>query len=287
VIARFRDRAPEFAPGTGLRFSDTGFVLLSRVVEAVSGMPYAEYLRKRVFEPAGMADTGDENAGGDVPRQAVGLLPDPEGPGTVPAPPVDFTLHAGSASFYSTAMDLYRFSRALAHGTLTASPAQVGLPQYRLGRRMILFGGSLPGYSADVNRYLGDDLLIVVLMNDGAKIQQIVADGVAAAVFGLPTPPFPAFSPDAMDAGLARRAAGRYRIAGRPPFDLEFDGDHLVLQGDGGQASRLIPESGDTWFSPLFWYHLTAVPGAGASVDTVLWIGATQPDTLRAVRIAD
>jgi CubicO group peptidase (beta-lactamase class C family) len=287
LIARLRAEPLLFRPGTGVRFSDTGFLLLAKVVEVASGTPYTEYLEKHVFEPAGMTDTGDENAGGKVPDQAVGLMPDPEGPGTIPAPPVDFARHAGSSSLYSTAMDLHRFDRALARGTLTKGRAQLALVQHRLGRRMILHGGSLPGYSADVNRYLEDDVLVVVLMNDGAQVQQILADGVAAVVFGLPTPPFPAFSPDAYDPDLARRTAGRYRLPDRFGFDLRIVGDHLTLDGDDGKSSRLIPEARDTWFSPLFWYHITALPGADGRVDTLLWVGATEPDTLRAARVTD
>ncbi len=286
LIVRFRDKPLLFPPGSRARFSDSGFLLLARVVEIVSGMPYADYLEKYVFRPAGMTATGDENGPGPVPGQAVGLMPDPDGPGTVPAPPVDFAYRAGSASLYSTATDLHRFNRALVHGVLTSSEAQVGAIRQRLGRRMVLFGGSLPGYSADLNHYLNDDVFVAVLMNDDAQIQQIIADGVSAIVFGLPTPPFPEFSPDAFDPALAGRAAGRYRLPNDFGFDLELAGDRLVLHGDEGKISRLIPETGDTWFAPLFWYHLTAIPGTDGRVDTLLWIGATQPDTVRASRIA-
>ncbi len=286
LIARLREKPLLFSPGSRARFSDSGFLLLARVMEIVSGMPYAAYLQRHVFEPAGMTGTGDENRTGRVSGQAVGLMPDPDGPGTIPAPPVDFASRAGSASLYSTATDLHRFNRALVHGALTSSEAQIGAVRQRLERRMVLYGGSLPGYSADLNHYLDDDVFVVVLMNDDAQIQQIIADGVSAIVFGLPTPPFPGFSPDAFDRALAGRAAGRYRLPNGFGFSLVLADDRFVLRGDEGKVSRLIPETADTWFSPLFWYHLTAVSGPSGSVDTLLWIGATQPDTVRAARIA-
>lgn len=47
----------EFAPGTGFNYSDQGTDTLTAIVEVVSGMPAAEFVRTRVLEPLGMADT--------------------------------------------------------------------------------------------------------------------------------------------------------------------------------------------------------------------------------------
>lgn len=46
-----------FAPGDGLRYSNTGYNLLALLVERRSGVPYEEFLRKNIFEPAGMTAT--------------------------------------------------------------------------------------------------------------------------------------------------------------------------------------------------------------------------------------
>ncbi len=48
---------PYFAPGEGLEYSNTGFNLLALLVERLSGIPYEEFLQKRLFEPAGMTST--------------------------------------------------------------------------------------------------------------------------------------------------------------------------------------------------------------------------------------
>ena len=48
---------PEFAPGEKFSYSNTGFNLLALLVERVSGVPYEEFLRQNVFEPAGMRST--------------------------------------------------------------------------------------------------------------------------------------------------------------------------------------------------------------------------------------
>ena len=46
-----------FAPGEGLRYSNTGYNLLALLVERLSGIPYEEFLQRNIFEPAGMTST--------------------------------------------------------------------------------------------------------------------------------------------------------------------------------------------------------------------------------------
>ena len=48
---------PYFAPGEGLAYSNTGYNLLALLVERLSGVPFEEFLQKKIFEPAGMNST--------------------------------------------------------------------------------------------------------------------------------------------------------------------------------------------------------------------------------------
>ena len=45
------------APGENYRYSDTGYVLLGILLEAVTGIPYWQLCRERIFDPLDMADT--------------------------------------------------------------------------------------------------------------------------------------------------------------------------------------------------------------------------------------
>ncbi|MDP9087428.1 MAG: beta-lactamase family protein [Pseudomonadota bacterium] len=49
---------PTFTPGSRFEYSNSGFALLGILIEKASGMTYADYLQRRVFDPAGMKDTG-------------------------------------------------------------------------------------------------------------------------------------------------------------------------------------------------------------------------------------
>lgn len=46
-----------FTPGTQYRYSNTGYILLGRIIEAVSGTTLDDYLKVYVFEKAGLQDT--------------------------------------------------------------------------------------------------------------------------------------------------------------------------------------------------------------------------------------
>ena len=52
-----RQSALNFEPGHEYSYSNTGFNLLAIVVSRVSGMSFAEFSTKRIFEPLGMANT--------------------------------------------------------------------------------------------------------------------------------------------------------------------------------------------------------------------------------------
>ncbi len=45
------------APGTAYEYSNFGFAILGRIVQNVSGMPYARYIQQRVLKPLGMTST--------------------------------------------------------------------------------------------------------------------------------------------------------------------------------------------------------------------------------------
>jgi CubicO group peptidase (beta-lactamase class C family) len=56
VVAYAREPL-RFAPGSRWQYCNSGINTLGRVVEVVSGQPYAEFLQRRLFDPLGMKDT--------------------------------------------------------------------------------------------------------------------------------------------------------------------------------------------------------------------------------------
>ncbi|MCU0883259.1 MAG: beta-lactamase family protein, partial [Hyphomonadaceae bacterium] len=75
---------PAFAPGSRSQYSNSGFLILGLLIEAVSGQSYASYLQDKVFAPAGMTRSGMLPASGGVRATGMTNLPEemdgPAGP---------------------------------------------------------------------------------------------------------------------------------------------------------------------------------------------------------------
>ncbi|MBW6492280.1 MAG: beta-lactamase family protein [Lentimicrobium sp.] len=56
LMARYKLPA-FFKPGLKYDYSNTGYVMLASVVERVSGLPFSEFLQRRIFSPLGMKQT--------------------------------------------------------------------------------------------------------------------------------------------------------------------------------------------------------------------------------------
>ncbi|MEM8889335.1 MAG: serine hydrolase domain-containing protein [Bacteroidota bacterium] len=63
AMKRFWERKLVAEPGTMYRYTTYGYVVLGVVIERVSGMEYEAYMKKHVWEPAGMKNTSIERKG--------------------------------------------------------------------------------------------------------------------------------------------------------------------------------------------------------------------------------
>ena len=107
-----------FRPGTRASYSNPGYVVLGDIVEHVSGMSYANFLRSNIFVPLGMTHTGVYQGQRAGPGYALGYLAS----GAV-APTVLTAESTAAGAIYSTVGDLYRWDQALITGTPRLVPA--------------------------------------------------------------------------------------------------------------------------------------------------------------------
>jgi len=68
-----------WAPGTRFEYSNLGYAILGRVITAVSGQAYPEFVRDRLLRPLGLARSGFEAAETDAPHLARGYRQAPGG----------------------------------------------------------------------------------------------------------------------------------------------------------------------------------------------------------------
>ena len=129
AIALAVDEVPTAAPGEQFVYSDINFFLLGDIVARVTGQPLDAYLKRAVFEPLRMRDTGFMPAPSLRPRIAPTerCAEQDAWPCKRPdAAPLRGVVHdptarrmggvAGHAGLFSTASDLQRFARMLING---------------------------------------------------------------------------------------------------------------------------------------------------------------------------
>lgn len=69
----FKAESLYFVPGSQYRYSNTGYALLALIVEKSSGKRFADFVKERIFIPAGMESTvAFENGISTVPERAFG-----------------------------------------------------------------------------------------------------------------------------------------------------------------------------------------------------------------------
>jgi CubicO group peptidase (beta-lactamase class C family) len=109
-----------FEPGSKWSYCNTGIDTLGRIIEAVSGKPYEEFLRERVFEPLGMTDTTFFPTPAQRERLAVTygksngrLVPSPN---TLIALPANARYPIPAGGLYSTGADLAKLYQMMLNG---------------------------------------------------------------------------------------------------------------------------------------------------------------------------
>jgi D-alanyl-D-alanine carboxypeptidase len=210
ILSTFR-HAPDFPPGTDYHYSNTGFVLLGRVIELETGHSLWHEFQKRLFEPLGLDNTFFQDDQHPVPagvsaadafRQGSnGLYQYGDDSGYMPTASVATVAWAAGA-MCASAPDLATWINAVYSGKIVRAdllaqmedwiPSPYPRSDYGLGTRTTVidgfraFGhtGSLLGYRAFAWYFPDLDLTLVAVNNRGL----VNPDAEAAAMFRVAAP---------------------------------------------------------------------------------------------------
>lgn len=100
-----------FEPGTAHLYSTFGYDVLGCVLQGAAGQPFMRYMEERVFVPAGMTDTRDDDPRALIPRRAEGyVIVDGE---LRNSRAVDMSSKLPAGGYVTTAVDLASFAVAV------------------------------------------------------------------------------------------------------------------------------------------------------------------------------
>lgn len=190
----------EFEPGTKWNYNNSGYFLLGAIAERVTGKPYEQVLKERIFDTVGMKNTGYDHHDTILARRASGYEKRPGG--YINAPYLDMSLPYAAGSLYSTVEDLYLWDQALYTEKLLSPQLKElmfkpGLSNYAYGwfvRKsplggqgepitMIQHGGGINGFNTLITRMPESKNLIVLLNNTGGTKLGEMSQKIAGILF--------------------------------------------------------------------------------------------------------
>jgi CubicO group peptidase (beta-lactamase class C family) len=207
-----RQRALNFAPGDEHLYSNSGYFLLSLIVERVAGRSLRDEARDRIFAPLKMAHTSYLGSYNDViPYRAIGYEPAGEGYRT----DMPRWLQLGDGAVFTTVLDLLHWEKnfrstevggqvlqdalhtrgVLTSGEVLSYAAGLMHGEHR-GLPRVFHGGSWGGYVAELLRFPAQRYGVAVLCNRSdanppalaLKVAEVHLAALMAAPSAVPEP---------------------------------------------------------------------------------------------------
>ncbi|EDX82392.1 beta-lactamase [Synechococcus sp. PCC 7335] len=278
LIDWFKDRPLDFTPGERFSYSNSGYIVLTKIIETVSGLSYKDYLEQHIFALLGMNDSGCDSTRTVLFNRAAGYLF--TGESYVHADSLDISIMSGAGALYSTVEDLYKWSRTFdtniilnqaSRDAMFAPTVEVLTGEesnnfyYGYGLRIdtehnrnrIAHDGGIDGFLTHFARYPDERVTVIVLSNlQTASIPKITQD-LAAIIFDEPYE-FPK-KREAINLAPAilERYAGQYKFKPSPYlssedselfFTVTTDLQRIFIQVTGREKDEIFPESPTEFF---------------------------------------
>lgn len=177
----------KFPVGEKWSYSNTNYLILGLIIEMISGMSYHQYVKNHIFIPAkinnsGFIDEEQKNVANNYISGKRGFSMNP-------------SMFFACGDMVTTVGDFYLLDRAIQDGKLlkSATVKEMQKPHYdgkyvkcgyglfekiHFDCKSICHGGSMPnGYTSHFEKYIDDDIFIVVLSNDLVNYQFLSMSG--------------------------------------------------------------------------------------------------------------
>ncbi|WP_312114757.1 serine hydrolase domain-containing protein [Brevibacillus reuszeri] len=203
LISSLKEHPLHFEPGSRFDYSNSGYAILTAIIEAVSGMSYADYIQENICHPLGMNHTGCDDGQKIIPNLASGYSFWEE---PIHSAYADMSFPLGAYGLYSTTEDLFIWDRALRSPQLLptelleklftpylGSYACGWLVSTITGKKCTHHFGDISGYCSDFLRFVDDQATVIFLSNMNVTPVSHLSREIATIIFqGNVTLPLPA-----------------------------------------------------------------------------------------------
>jgi CubicO group peptidase (beta-lactamase class C family) len=280
LISWFSDKPLHFMPGERYQPTNSGYVLLAKIIEVASGQSYADYLRQHILEPANMLDSGYDHQELVLPHRASGYVLTETG---YRNPPFwDMSQPSGAGGMYSTTEDLYKWDQALytdailsvhTRNTMFSPIVRMGswepkqycgygwLIDTHYGRDRQMWYGAIHGFRSILSRYPSEKAVVIVLSNVGLVSIERMENDLAAILFNepyrMPTP----LQAINLDSAAYEAYTGEYSRA--YPFSPKYnliitaESERIFMNFTGENRTEIFPASSTEFFLKVLDLQLT------------------------------
>ncbi|HWL40279.1 MAG TPA: serine hydrolase domain-containing protein [Gemmatimonadaceae bacterium] len=291
IVRDAMGRPLDHEPGTKFRYSNSAYVVLGYIVERASGMPYGEFVRRRIHEPLGMTGSDQDRSEHLIANRAQGYR---FRPGAYPVAFFNGLSRAdhhnafyqlmeppqADAGLITTARDLYKWDQALYGQRLVKQAAldsifSPGIGGYGYGwfvetgvnGRTHEHSGGLPGFSAYIMR-MPETRRSVIVLNNIERSGPIERD-LAAILRGAPVALPRARRIVANDNAPDSARAGMYRNAAGDSVRVFVEDGRIGVHQPGRFRVGLLSEGPNQYFSPQLRGEVRFTEAAGRITITV------------------
>ncbi|WP_099361529.1 serine hydrolase domain-containing protein [Fredinandcohnia onubensis] len=193
VLKSIKDLPLEFKPGERMEYCNTGYLVLTALIEKNSGESYSTFLEKTIFQPIGMKDSGVDDGRTIIPFLAKGHTIHKT---LIHTEFIDMSFPLGAYGLYSTVEDLFKWSQALRKGNILGKELidrmfTPYLDGYGYGwflldaqEKVACHSGDINGFVSDFYLYVNEDVTIIVLSNLNLTPVEKISSDLKNIVFG-------------------------------------------------------------------------------------------------------
>lgn len=270
IVNLVNSKGINFNPGESFEYSNTNYLLLSKIVEKITNRTYEDYLVEEILRPIGMYDTGINYGKENEIQDATGYV------GFLEVEVMDDELlqktASGAGSMYSTVEDLYRWSKALDNNLiLNEKTTELLFTRHNnMGSENINYGygfiivdtekgpvymhdGQTFGFSSIIVKYPKEDIVNIILVNNRLYDVSTIESDIKKLIDNKEVA-YPAEIKEVkLEEKLINQLIGRYefnegmylditskdgkivgQITGQDPFDTIYLGDNkfIIKQAD-------------------------------------------------------
>lgn len=294
IIALFKNRPLDFRPGTQWSYSNSGYMLLGYIIEKVTGQPYEQAVRERIFKPLGMTHSGFDFTHLVNVNKATGYTVYKEKM-KVQAGIVDSSVSYAAGAIYSTVNDLWEWHKGLLKNTvLKAASLEKAYTPYMhqygygwtidtvFGKKIVQHGGGIFGFNTNFARIPADDVCVVLLSNMNTGALEAISQSILAILYNRPYEVPKEKVAIKVDTAILQQYAGEYEL--KPGLTLTVRVENGGLKGlvTGQPEFDMYAEAENKFFLKVVDATCEFVKDADGKVNSITW---KQGATMQAKRI--